>query len=230
MKKVVFLALALLAFTLSHASSASATVLTNTSITNAQFEAIATGLPLLSFSASPFTFAGGTAGTVASAAFSGEGIATGDFLYTYRVTVTSGAVSQISLLFGAANVVTTLNLDGIAGADTSFFISDAPAGTLAGFYASNGTVAPSGTPASEVDDITGSYRTHFSPSLTATSRIFGVISTLSPGSTIADMADSGGTTASPTVVSPIPEPGTLFLLGSGLTSLAAWGWRRKKVS
>lgn len=223
MKRANLLVLAFFAFTLFHAPSAWATALTNTAITNAQFDAFASGAPLLSVSGNAFS--GGATGTVDSAVFDWDATGSPFFVYTYRITVTAGQVSQITVPFGStSNVVQTENLNGVAGADTSFFISDALAGTLAAFYTSNGTVAPTG---SEVDDVSGAYRTDFSPAISSTSRIFGVISSVSPTTALAVLIDLS-TVTSPTVVSPVPEPGTLLLLGSGLSGLAAWGWRRRR--
>jgi hypothetical protein len=218
-----------MAFCLPSNASAVTVNLSNTLTSDVSLEAvIASATPLLSNFGSSVAV-GGAQGTVDSAAFTGTGSLTGLYVYTYRLSVSALEISVLSI-------------PGFALGDiqSSFYVSGAltPGGALAQFYTSNGTVKPT---RSQLTTDTGVYRTDLTDPFTfngvtagSASTIFGFVSAFAPNPVLA-IADAlggagGGTTASPRVVvpgDPVPEPGTLLLLGSGLTGLAAWGWRRK---
>src|SRR3989337_2003380 len=144
MRKIVVVALALFTLSLFAPGGASAVTLTNTLLTDAEFNAFA-GLPILgSVASSPYTV-GTTTGTIDSAAFSGAGIAGGLAVYTYRLTVDPGTGAD-AFRVPFSSFVSSLDLGGSAATDSSFHIGGALGGSsvLAGFYGSNGTVAPTG--------------------------------------------------------------------------------------
>ena len=226
MRKTVGIALSLLALAFFAPGGASAVVLTNTGLNDAEFNAFA-GLPILgSVASSPYTV-GTTTGTIDSAAYSGAGIAGGLAVCTYRLTVNSGTNADgFSVPFAA--IVSSLNLGGSSAVDSSFHIVGALGGTsvLAGFYTSNGIVAPT----TAFTDPSGNFHANFGTGFNGSaSQIFGLLSKLPPGVVLATVFNHGSQSQAPSAVSPVPEPATLLLLGSGLSGLAAWGWRRRKV-
>ena len=228
MRRAVALIIACLTLVLVVHSRASATSLTDTALTDAQFSSFA-GTKLMSRTSS-FSF-GLTSGTMYSAAFEGTGSLAGHTIYTYQLKLSGGVSTGADLSVGGLNnLVRHLNIDGAGAADSSFHLTGAlTAGSgLQSFFGSNGLLMPI---TSLIDDVTGDFRTVFaSIGAGASSSIFGYISDGYIGTVTASTLDAtGGLHAGPIAVAPgpTPEPATLLLLGSGFTGMAAWSWRRR---
>ena len=182
----------------------SATVILSNSPTTVDSFLDETPLFVSSYS-STFDFAPTTSpydGIVTSAAFKNtEGTKYG---YIYGINVLRQSSDEVSGL-----AVDFWQLVG----NYSFYITD-----------DEGSVAPGGATLSNSEVA----RFSFIPETLLpgdTSYWFGAYSTLPPGLRTANLFDAGGE-ASPDVLAPVPEPGTIILLGSGLVGLAGWG--RKK--
>jgi hypothetical protein len=198
--------------------------LTNTAITDLQVcalfdcgSAVASVIDTFAFEPGGGTADGDSAVTVLAGlpATAADGL----FLYNYDLL---NFISSSETLHGYsvdfAGLVTTLDLDGDAIPDTSW--SCITCGALPGSVLA-GTVAPFAV------DFTGSSVTFLFAGLApgAFSTDFGIVSSMEPWHATATVLNTVQV-ATPDSLSPVPEPGTLLLIGSGLTAMALRRRRR----